>query len=203
MTKLELIFTVMELVRKQASTDDSAKFVHPQDVTFQIGLAYDSAVMNFFQTPDIMKDYDLDYFTKSFEAPVKEDSAGRLYVDLTAQPLPIIKGQGIKSIRPKDSDVQIVRISENEWMNLRQLEAFSCSPWPFAYISSYEKKIIIQANRPEYKLMDSIVVKVIPKFSSLDDDDEISTPVGDYNIATMVLNIMGIRPTDNSNDDGK
>lgn len=203
MTKNELIFTIMEDVRKQAATDDSAKFVSPQDVAFQVAMAYDTAIMDFFSNSQNIGNYDLDYFTKTYEDTLKEDSSGRLYVNLSSQPISLPKAQGIRSVRPKDSDVQIVRITESEWLNVRQLEAFCCSPWPFCYVDFYNKKIIIQGNRPEYKMMDSIVVKIIPKFSEFGKDDEINSPTGDFNIATMVLNIMGIRPTDNTSDDGR
>lgn len=49
--------------------------------------------------------------------------------------------------------------------------------------------------------MDELIVKIIPKFSEFGKDDEINTPDGDYNIAAAVLNIIGRRVTDNSNDD--
>ena len=204
MKKSQLIFTIMEAVRGSAATDDSAKFVNPQDMAFQIEMAYSTAVINFFSDSQRLRDYDLDYFSKSYVSTVKEDvDAGVLYVDLPGQPIGLPGGQGIRSVRPKNSYVQLVRVSESEWMSLRNLEAASCSPWPFCFPDLYNKRIVVQSNRPEYKLMDELVVKIIPKFSEYGKDDEINSPDGDYNIAAAVLNILGRRPTDNSNDGGR
>lgn len=204
MTKNQLIFTIMESIRGSAATDDSGKFVNPQDVAYQVEMAYNTAVINFFTDTQRIKGYDLDYFSKSYTKALKEDKAANaLYVDLPAQPIGLPRGQGIRSIRPENSYVQLVRVSESEWMSLRNLEAACCSPWPFCYPDLYNKRIMVQANRPEYKFMDNLVVKIIPKFSGYDKDDEINAPDGDYNIATAVLNIMGRRPTDNTSDDGR
>ena len=150
MTKNELIFTVMEAIRGQASTDDSGKFVHPQDVAYELSLAYDTVVVNFFEDPERAKNYDLDYFSKTYVAALQENTAsGDLFVTLPAQPIGLPNGQGIRSLRPNNSWVQFVRVSEAEWMDLRKLESFCCSPWPCCDMDLYSKKIIIEAKRPE------------------------------------------------------
>lgn len=204
MTKNELIFTISESIRGSAATDDSGKFVHPQDVAFQIELAYDAAVINFYSDAQRLRGYDLDYFAKPYTLTIKEDKAADvLYVDLPAQPIGLPNAQGIRSVRPKNSYVQFARVSEAEWMSLRNMEAACCSPWPFCFPDIYNRRLVLQTNRPEYKLMDELIVKIIPKFSEFDKNDDINTPDGDYNIAAAVLNIMGRRPTDNTNDDGR
>lgn len=203
MTKNELIFTIADAVRGQTATGDSGKFVHPQDLAFEIAMAYEKTVIDFFNMPEFAGNYDLDYFTKSFEQTVKEDSAKELYIDLPVQPIALSGAQGVRSLRPKDGNTQIVRMSESAWMDMRNLESWSCSPWPFCYIDFYNKRIKLQGNRPEYKLLDKIVLKVIPKFSELGDDDEINSPAGDYSLTGMVMNIMQLRPTDNTNDGGR
>ena len=201
MTKNQLIFTIMEAIRGSASTDDSGKFVHPQDISYQIEMAYDAAVISFYSDNQRIRNYDLDYFAKPYTLTIKEDKdADVLYVDLTAQPIGLPRGQGIRSVRPKNSYVQLVRTTESEWMSLRNLEAACCSPWPFCFPDVYNKRIVLQTNRPEYKLMDELVVKIVPKFSAFGKDDEIHSPEGDYNIAAAILNILGRRPTDNTND---
>jgi hypothetical protein len=201
MTKTQLIFTIMEGIRGSAATEDSGKFVHPQDVAYQIEMAYDTAVINFYSDTARIRNYDLDYFAKPYTLTIKEDkNADILYVELPAQPIGLPRGQGIRSVRPKNSYAQLVPTSESEWMSIRYLEAACCSPWPFCYPDIYNKRIVVQSNRPEYKLMDELIVKIIPKFSSFGKDDEIYSPDGDYNIAAAVLNILGRRPTDNTND---
>lgn len=204
MTKNELIFTIMEDVRASAATDDSGKFVNPQDMEYQIEMAYNTAVINFYTDQQRTRGYDLGYFSKTYVQAIKEDTkSDSLYIDLPAAPIGLPNGQGVVSVRPDNSWVQFVRVSESEWMSLRNLEAACCSPWPFCFPDLYNKRIYIQANRPEYKLIDDVVLKIIPKFSEFGKDDEINAPDGDYNIAAAVLNIMGRRVTDNSNDDGK
>ena len=49
--------------------------------------------------------------------------------------------------------------------------------------------------------MKEVDVKVLPNFNDFDDDDDIQFPSGDVAAMQMILDIMGIRPTDNINDD--
>lgn len=203
MTKDELIFSVKGIIEGQASTQDGLKYVHPQEVEFEIAKAYEAAVIQFFGTPEISENYDLDYFSKTYTKTLKENSAKELYIDLPATPVSVKGGLGIRVVKPKDSSVLIARISESEFMNLRHLEAFCCSPTPFCYADISGKKIVLQTNRTEYRLMSDITVKLIPKFDEFDDSDDINSPGGDYSITQMVLQQMGLRPTDNTNDDAR
>lgn len=203
MNKLQLIFSVKSEIQKQSPTQDGLKFVHSQDVEVEIAKAYEAAINQFFLTPELKDNYDLDYFSKTYEQTLKQTSSKELYVDLPANPIAIPGGLGVRLVRPKDSHVLISRISEAEYMNLMNLEAFCCSPIPFCYVDIDGSKIVFQANRPEYKLMDKIIVKLLPKFTDFADSDEINTPGGDYNITQMVLQLMGFRPTDNTNDDAQ
>ena len=203
MTKDELIFSVKGIIEGQASTQDGLKYVHPQEVEFEIAKAYEAAVIQFFGTPEISENYDLDYFSKTYTKTLKENSAKELYIDLPATPVSVKGGLGIRVVKPKDSSVLIARISESEFMNLRHLEAFCCSPTPFCYSDISGKRIVLQTNRVEYRLMSDITVKLIPKFDEFDEFDDINSPGGDYSITQMVLQQMGLRPTDNTNDDLK
>jgi hypothetical protein len=51
--------------------------------------------------------------------------------------------------------------------------------------------------------MDKITIKLIPKFDEFEDDDDINSPGGDYSITQRIMQEMGLRPTDNTNDDAK
>lgn len=203
MRKDQLIFSVKQEIQKQSPTQDGLRAVHSQDVEFEIAKAYEAAVIEFFMNPDFKDSFDADYFSKTYEKTTKGATGFELYVDLPASPIALPGGSGIRIVRPKDSYVAINRISESEFMNLRHLEAFACSPTPFCFSDISGKRIVLQGNRPEYKLLDTITIKLLPKFNEFDDSDDINTPGGDYNLTTAVLKIMGIRPTDNTNDDDK
>ncbi len=203
MRKDELIFSVKGVIEGQAATQDGLKFVHPQEIEFEIAKAYEAAVIQFFDAPEISNNYDLDYFSKTYSETLKENSAKELYVTLPATPISLKGGLGIRVVKPKDSSVVIQRISESEFLNLRHLEAFCCSPVPFCYSDISGKRIVLQTNRTEYSLMTNITIKLIPKFEEFDDADDINSPGGDYSITQMVLQMMGLRPTDNTNDDGR
>jgi hypothetical protein len=203
MTKDELIFSVKGIIEGQASTQDGLKYVHPQEIEIEIAKAYESAMIQFFETPEMSENYDLDYFSKTYTETLKETSGGELYVDLPATPISVKGGVGIRIVKPKDSNVSIERISESRFMNLRHLEAFCCSPVPFCYSDISGKKIVLQINRPEYRIMDKITIKLIPKFDEFEDDDDINSPGGDYSITQRIMQEMGLRPTDNTNDDAK
>jgi len=203
MTKEELVFSVKGVIEGQAATQDGLKFTHPQEIEFEIAKAYEAAVIQFFGTPEISDNYDLDYFSKTYTETLKETAGNELYIDLPAMPVSVKGGLGIRTVKPKDSSVLIARISEAEFMNFRHLEAACCSPVPFCYADISGGRIVLQANRPEYSLMTDITVKIIPKFNEFDDDDDINSPGGDYSITQMVLQLIGLRPTDNINDDGR
>lgn len=204
MKKKELIFLVAEEVQRQAPTQDGLKAVHPQVIEKEIATAYEQAITQFFLDPNLQTEFDLDYFSKSYDTPLMENPTTKeLYVVLPVSPMPLPKGMGIRLVKPKDSSVSIARISEAEFINLRNLEAFCCSPTPFCYSDISGKKIIFQVNRPEYRVMDNITVKIIQGFDSYGYDDEINIPGGAYQVSQMVMKNMGIRVTDNVNDDVK
>lgn len=204
MKKKELIFLVAEEVQRQAPTQDGLKAVHPQVIEKEIATAYEQAITQFFIDPNLQTDFDLDYFSKTYETELLEDAVSKeLYVVLPAKPMPLPKGMGIRLVKPKNSSVSIARISEAEFINLRNLEAFCCSPTPFCYSDISGNKIVFQINRPEYRVMDAITVKIIQGFDSFGYDDEINIPGGAYQVSQMVMKNLGIRPTDGTNDDIK
>ncbi len=63
MTKNELIFIVKGVIEGQAPTQDGLKFSHPQEIEYQIAMAYEKAVIDFFANPDLAQNFDLDYFS--------------------------------------------------------------------------------------------------------------------------------------------
>jgi len=204
MKKKELIFLVAEEVQRQAPTQDGLKAVHPQVIEREIATAYEQALTQFFLDPNVQTEFDLDYFSKTYEtALIENPTTKELYVVLPVKPMPLPNGMGIRLVKPKDSSVNIARISEAEFINLRSLEAFCCSPSPFCYSDISGGKIVFQVNRPEYKLMDAITVKIIPGFDSFGYDDEINIPGGAYQVSQLVMKNMGIRVSDNVNDDAK
>lgn len=203
MTKDELIFSVKGIIEGQAATQDGLKFVHPLEVELEIAKAYENAVIQFFGTPGASSGYDADYFSKTYSVVIAEDTSGELYVTLPASPIAMKGGVGIRLVKPKDSNVALARITEAKFSSLRNLEAWNCSPVPFYYPDISGSRIVLQPNRTEYSLMTDMVVKLIPKFNEFEDDDDINSPGGDYSITQMVLQQMGLRPTDNTNDDAK
>lgn len=204
MKKKELIFSVTEAVQKQAPTQDGLKSVHPQVVEYEVAKAYEQAVTQFFLDPNMQTVFDLDYFSKTYETDLIENPTTKeLYVVMPVKPMPLPKGMGIRLVKPTNSTVNIARISEAEFINLRNLEAFCCSPSPFCYSDISGGKIVFQINRPEYKLMDKITVKIIPGFESFEYDEEINIPGGAHQVTQLVLQNMGIRLTDGTNDDIK
>jgi len=202
MTKLQLIFSVMGNIQQSAPTQDGLKQVHPQEVAIEVSKAYDTVVASFFDNPQFINNYDLDYFCKSYDISLQEQN-GLSYATLPVNPIPLKYGLGIRLVKPKNSNVLISRMSESEFVNLKDLEAFCCSPVPFCYIDYANKRVVLQSNRTEYKVMDEITVKIVVKFTDLSDSDVINTPGGDYQLTEMVMKTMGLRPTDNTNDDVK
>lgn len=202
MTKEQLIFSVMNVVRGQAPTQDSGKFVHPQDIELEIEKAYETIVSNYMNDDNLAAKLELEYFSKSYDLTIKNNN-GQPYVDLPATPLPIPGGGGFHLVTPKNSHVFVSIISKEEFTSFRNLEAFCCSPRPFAYPEISEKKLLLQGNRPEYDMLDEITVAMVSKFSDYEDSDEINVPGGSFPLTQMILQQMGLRPTDNTNDDGR
>lgn len=202
MTKNQLIFSVMNVIRGQAPTQDSGKFVHPQDIALEIEKAYDTIVFQYMNDPNMKESVELEYFSKNYDLPVKKCAEG-LCADLPATPMPLPKGMGFNLITPKNSLVFFNVLSKEEFVSIRNLEAYCCSPNPFAYSDIADKKLYLQGNHTEYDLIEEISVSMIIKFDDYNGDDQINTPGGNYPLTQMILEQMGIRPTDNTNDDGR
>lgn len=202
MTKDQLIFSVMNVIRGQAPTQDSGKFVHPQDISLEIEKAYETVVLNYMNNPEVSKDLELGYFTKTYNLLVKE-SDGQYYLDLPTTPLPLPGTTGFHLVVPKDGLANFNVISKEQFTGIRHLEALCCSPQPYAYPSIGGKKLYLQGNRPEYALMEEMSVSMVVGFEDYEGEDEIHTPGGTYPITSMILEQLGYRPTDNTNDDGR
>lgn len=200
MTKNQLIFSVMNVIRGQAPTQDSGKFVHPQDISLEIEKAYDTIVAQYMSNEDMKDSLELEYFSKTYDLKVQECAEGYC-VELPATPMPLPKGVGFHLITPKDSLVFFNVVSKEEFVSIRNLELFCCSPKPFAYPDIADKKLYLQGNRPEYGLIEEITVSMVIKFDDYEGEDEINIPGGSFPLTQMILQQMGLRPTDNTNDD--
>jgi len=124
---------------------------------------------------------------------------GRKYATLTATPIELKRNLGIRYVKPQYGDVSFVRSSENEVETIRDLDVFCCMKRAFYYLD--ELKIMIESGADEFELIERVNVSMIVSFDCFADTDEIEVPGGDNNVVQMVLQFMGIRPTDNTNDD--
>jgi len=204
MTKEQLIFTIINELIGQHPTQDSSKRAHPQEIQFEVEKAYNTIVKQFFMDPKNANNADLAYFSKNYTATLNEINNDTYFTGLPVQPMALPNGMGVRLITPVvsgvSSDVNIERITEGQWHNLKHLEAYCCGPM-YAYVDLDGDKVIFKYNRAEAKMVEQVVLKIIPVFASLEDDDIINSPIGDAAITEMVLSLMERRPTDNTNDD--
>ena len=204
MTKEQLIWTVINEVIGQHPNQDSSKQAHPQEITFEVEKAYNTIVKQFFADPKNSNDADLNYYSKSFTVSItaKAGMEDTFIAVLPVQPIALPSGMGLLRVLPKDSDAMIERITEGQWHSLKHLESYCCGP-AYAFVDIDSNQVVFKFNRPEYKMISQVVLKIIPVFSAIDDEDVINTPMGDAAITQMVLELIGHRPTDNTNDDEK
>jgi hypothetical protein len=198
MLKQYLIDSVTELVLKQSPNQDSNKRVHPKIIEAEISKAYDSILKTYFAKEGSLFDVDSEYFCKSYQLALKKETSGRHYCDLTVQPMFLRNNLGLRSIRPLDGDVSFVRTSENELETFRRTHAYQGSNSAFYYLSG--KKIIFDFHVLELGMADEVTVKLIPSFMDFADSDNIEFPYGEKDAMLMILQAMGFRPTDNTND---
>lgn len=198
MQKQYLIDSVTELVIKQSPNQDSAKRAHPRIIEAEISKAYDSILKMYFAKEGSLFDVDSEYFCKSYQVALKKGTNGKFYCDLTAQPMFLKNNLGLRSVRPLDGDVSFVRTSETELETFRKTHAYQGSNSAFYYLSG--KKIMFDFHILEQSLTDEVTVKIIPSFMDFNDSDNIEFPYGEKDAMLMILQIMGFRPSDNTND---
>lgn len=198
MLKQYLIDSVTELVLKQSPNQDSNKRVHPRIIEAEIAKAYDSILKTYFAKEGVLGDIDSEYFCKSYQLAVKKTAAGKFYCDLTVQPIFLKNNLGLRSVRPLDGDISFVRTSETELETFRRTHAYQGSNSAFYYLSG--TKIIFDFHVLEQSLTEEVTVKIIPSFMDFVDSDNIEFPYGEKDAMLIILQTMGFRPTDNTND---
>lgn len=198
MQKQYLIDSVTELVLKQSPNQDSSKRAHPRIIEAEIAKAYDSILKMYFAKEGMLGDVDSEYFCKSYTVDLKKGNNGKFYCDLTVKPMFLRNNLGIRSIRPLDGDISFIRAAETELETYRKTHAFQGSNTAFYYLSGL--KIMFDFHILEQTLTEQLTVKIIPSFMDFGDSDNIEFPYGEKDAMLMILQTMGFRPTDNTND---
>jgi hypothetical protein len=199
MRKDELIASVQKLILKQGVTQDSLKSVHPKVVEGEISKAYNTLMKSYYANDIVLMNAELDFFAKKYTKPVKKDSDGFFYVDLPARTIELKDNLGIRSLTPKGGKYQFVRTKENSLARIRKLPVYCCMKDAYFYIDG--TRIVLDFPVAEYALVEEIYVKLLPLFEEFLDSDNIEFPGGDASAMQIVLQMMGIRLTDNVNDD--
>ncbi len=199
MRKDELIASVQKLIVKQGLTQDSLKSVHPKVVEGEISKAYNSLMKAFYQDPINLMNAELDFFAKKYTASIQRDVDGFYYVDLPARPVQLIDNLGVRSVRPKGGEQSFIRSSEVAMESIRRLPIYCCMKDGYYYLDG--NKIMFDFPIKEHHIVEEVYLKILPLFEEFDDSDNIEFPQGDAPAMQMILTLMGIRPTDNINDD--
>jgi len=213
MRKDKLIESVRQAILKQEPTQDSIRTLHPSVVEAEVSKAYNTALKEFYYSDINLMDGNLDAYSKRYELSVSDETytdtsytnvtstrkTGRRMATLPAVPVALKKNLGLRSIKPAYGNNAFVRSSENEVDSIRTLDVFCCTNKVFYY--QLGNKIYMEAGADEFDLVDNIHVKLIVPFEELEDSDNVEFPMGEQRAMQMLLELIGIRPTDNVNDD--
>jgi hypothetical protein len=126
---------------------------------------------------------------------------------LPVQPIELKRNLGIRSVKPKSSisgtvgDFSFIRTSETELELIKSLEIWCCSKKAFYYKDGENLVLAYPVN--EFKLVPKVVVKLLPSFADLAMDDNIEFPMGEVQATAQLLQLIGVRPTDNLNNDAR
>lgn len=202
MIKGALIEAIKFEVLKQSATQDSLKQAHPKDIEYQVSLAYSSLLKQFFADSRNLMATDFDFYAKKYTLAIATDTAipSMRYVTLTALPFELQDGMGVRSVRPLGGSYSFDRTTEDAIETYRSLEAFGASD---ALYYKDGNKLMFVYNKDKMKMITQVVVKLIPHFEDFIMTDNIEFPMGEAEAAKTILQLMGIRPTDNVNDDVK
>lgn len=199
MTKEELIASVQKLILKQNPTQDSLRSIHPEVISGEIAKAYNTMMKSYYANDIVLMNAELDFYAKKYTATIKKDSDGFFYVDLPVRTVELKDNLGIRSITPKGGVFQIIRTKENSLENIRHLPVYCCLKHAFYYIDG--NRIVLDFPVAEFRLIEEVYVKLLPLFEEFADTDNIEFPGGEVPAMQMILQMIGIRPTDNINDD--
>ena len=202
MRKDILIASVQKAVIQQSSgTQDSLKFSHPEVIAGEISKAYDQILKTFYSSNINLMDAELDYYSKKYRLAIQKDSDEVYYVTLPVRPVGLKSNLGLRYVRPAKGKISFVRANDVEMESIRNLEVSKCSNHVFYYMDI--GRISLELTTAEHRLIEEVDVKLLPVFTDFDDDDEIDFPTGGKAATDMVLETMGFRPTDLTNDDVK
>jgi hypothetical protein len=213
--KSKLIESIRQLILKQQPTQDSLKAVHPAVIEAEISKAYNSIMKQFYDNDIRLMDAELDFFAKKYPVTLIDESytdynmlgeafivyTGKKYMTLPARPVELKRNLGIRYVKPQYGNVNFVRTSETELDTIRGLEIYCCSGNIFYYMDG--NKIIFDFPIDDLKNVDRVFVKLLPLFEEFEDSDNIEVPGGEDSLSKMILQLMGYRLTDNTNDDAR
>lgn len=202
MIKGALIETIRFEVLKQSATQDSLKQAHLKDIEYQISLAYSSLLKQFFADSRNLMATDFDFYAKKYTLTIASDTVipSQRYVTLTALPFELQDGMGVRSVRPLGGSYSFDRTTEDAIETYRSLDAFKATD---AMYYKDGNKLTLIYTKDKMKMITQVVVKLIPHFEDFLMTDNIEFPMGEAEAAKTILQLMGIRPTDNVNDDVK
>lgn len=204
MQKGKLIESIRQEILRQQPTLDSNKQAHFLTIEVEVGKAYNSALKAFYANDRNLENAELDFYAKKFTCPVSH-SAGVYFATIPVTPIELKKNLGIRSVKPKSSisnqvgDFSFIRTSETELELIKNLEVYCCSKKAFYYKDG--TRIVLSYPITEYTLVENVEVKLLPSFADFAMTDDIQFPEGELNMTAQLLQIMGVRPTNNLNAD--
>ena len=202
MEKGKLIESIRQEVLRQQPTLDSSSQAHFLTIEVEIAKAYNAALKEFYYADKNLENAEFDFYAKKYECDVTYAN-GVHYVILPVNPVELKRNLGIRSVKPKSAisgmvgDFSFIRTSETELEVIRPLEVYCCSKKAFYYKDG--DKLILSYPVKEYSFIEKVIVKMLPLFSDFLNTDNIEFPMGEINATAVLLNLMGIRPTNNLN----
>ena len=202
MIKGALIEAAKFEIDKQSGTQDSLKQSHNKDIEYQLSLAYSSMLKQYFADSRNLMACDFDFYAKKYTLTISQDSVipALRYVALTSLPLDLPDNLGVRSVRPLGGYFSFDRTSEEAAETYRHLETFSAGD---AMFYKDGNKLILVYTKDKMKMISQVVVKLIPHFEDYAMTDNIEFPMGEAEAVKVLLQLVGIRPTDSVNDDVK
>ena len=201
MIKGKLIESIRQEVLRQQPVQDSNKHAHFLTIEAEVGKAYNSALKEFYQDDKNLENAELDFYAKKYEITVNKTD-GVYYATLPVVPIQLKRNFGIRSVKPKSSisgkvGFSFIRTSESEIEIVKSLEVWCCSKKAFYWIDG--SRIVLDYPVPEYSLVKTVAVKLLPHFEDFAMTDNIEFPMGEANATMMLLQMMGIRVVNNLN----
>jgi hypothetical protein len=199
MEKAKLVELVRQEVVRQQPTLDSVEHTHPQAIEDEVERAYDALVKQYYANNKNMLEADFDYYAKKYNSnAVQSVSDDIRYIQLPAKVIDLPMGTGLVHARARGGKINFHRVTEAELDSIRNLEIYCCSGKVFYYKDG--DRIVLDSPINEFGLIESVDLKLVVPFSEFLDTDDIHLPTGDMVVSSMILELMGYKPTDNTND---